>query len=140
MSASTLEQSTPQVRSTALTSFDVMLRLASGGTVTQADALQLLHNHPDRDDSQRLERAARIKARNGALLDAATMLGADGPGTWIVAGRLSSAIRRFESRLWPRLRAGMACELSPCDGAIHCAFLTGERIPKTQRRLYDLLT
>jgi len=123
-----------------MTSFDVVLRLASGETVTQADALRLLHSHADRDELQRLERSARIKARDGSLIEAAVVLGADSPGAWILAGRLADAVTRFESRLWARLRAGMECELSPSDAAIHRAFLTGERVPKTQRRLYDLLT
>lgn len=122
------------------TSFDLVLQLAVGETVTQAEALRLLHNHPDRDESQRLERMARIKARDRAMIDAALVLGADDPCTWILAGRLADAIDRFESRLWPRLRAGLDCELSPADAAIHRAFLAGERVPKTQRRLYDLLT
>lgn len=140
MSTTLVDRSTPQLDSAAMTSFDVVLRLASGETVTQADALRLLHNHPDRDESQRLERFARIRARDCALIDAALVLGVDSPGAWVLAGRLADAVVRFESRLWARLRAGLACELSPSDAAIHRAFLSGERVSKTQRRLYDLLT
>lgn len=125
----------------ARTTFDMVLRLAAGETVSQADALRLLHIHTDRDELQRVERIARIKARDAALIEAAVVLGADGPGTWMLAGRLSQAVTRFESCLWPRLRAGMdGTQLPPSETAIHHAFLTGERVPKTQRRLYDLLT
>lgn len=140
MSTAFVDRSIPQVSAAAMTSFDVVLRLASGESVTQADALRVLHNHPDRDESQRLERCARIKARDGALIDAALVLGVDNPGAWVLAGRLADAVARFESRLWAPLRAGLECELSPSDAAIHRAFLAGERVPKTQRRLYDLLT
>lgn len=123
-----------------LTSFDLLLRLASGESVTQAEALRILHSHADRGDVQRLERSARLKARDSALLEAAAVLGADHPGAWVLAGRMALAVARFESRLWPRVRAGLDCDLAPSDAAIHRAFLTGERVPKTQRRLYDLLT
>lgn len=140
MRTALVDRPTPQVNSAAMTSFDVVLRLASGEAVTQADALRVLHDRTDRDDLQRLERAARIKARDGALIEAALMLGVDNPGAWVLAGRLADAVVRFESRLWARLRNGLECELSPSDVAIHRAFLAGERVPKTQRRLYDLLT
>lgn len=123
-----------------LTSFDLVLRVATGGTVTQAEALSTLHNRADRGEVQRLERLARLKARDSALLEAAALLGADNPGAWVLAGRLERAVERFELRMWPRLRAGLDCKQGPSDAAIHRAFLTGERVPKTQRRLYDLLT
>lgn len=123
-----------------LTGFDLVLRLAAGQEVKQADALRILHSQSDRDDVQRLERLARLKARDSALLEAAAVLGADNPGAWVLAGRLALAVERFESRLWARLRSGAAFDLAPSDSAIHRAFLTGERVPKTQRRLYDLLT
>ena len=119
---------------------DLLLRLACGEPVTQADALSVLHQAIDRADVQRLDRVARRKARDAALLECALLLGADHPGPWAVAERLEAAIKRFECRVWPRLRAGFACQLGPVDMALHRAYLTGERIPKTQRRLYDLLT
>ena len=119
---------------------DLLLRLACGEPVTQADALSVLHQAIDRDDVQRLDRVARRKARDAALLECARVLAADDPGPWAVAKRLEAAIKRFDGRVWPRLRGGMPCDLGPCDMALHRAFLSGERIPKTQRRLYDLLT
>lgn len=121
-------------------SIDLLLRLACGEPVTQADALSVLHQGIDRADLRRLDRVARRKARDAALLECALLLGADCPGPWVTAGRLEAAIKRFESRVWPRLRAGIVRQLGPVDAALHRAFLTGERIPKTQRRLYDLLT
>ncbi len=119
---------------------DLLLRLACGEPVTQADALSVLHQGIDRADVQRLDRVARRKARDSALLECGALLGADRPGPWAVAERLEAAIKRFESRVWPQLRAGIVRQLGPVDAALHRAFLTGERIPRTQRRLYDLLT
>ena len=109
------------------------------GDVTRSDVLRVLHNIPEKDEAQRCDRVARIKARDAALYDAATTLGSDSPGAWVVAGRVADAIDRFEVRTWPRLKAGMACDLSPSEESIYRAFLTGERVPKTARRLYDLL-
>ena len=123
----------------SLSTIDLLLKLAFGEPVTQADALRLLHSQPDRDQSARLERVSRVKARDSALKEAADILGGDGLGAWIVAGRVADAIDRFEVRLWPRLKAGIGCDLSPSDVAIYRAFLTGGRVPKTQRMLYDLL-
>ena len=124
----------------APTSITLLLRLALGEPVTQADALSVLHQAIDRADVQRLDRVARRKARDAALLECARVLAADDRGPWTVAERLEAAIKRFDGRVWPRLRAGMPCDLGPCDMALHRAFLSGERIPRTQRRLYDLLT
>ncbi len=119
---------------------DLLLRLACCEPVTQADALCVLHQEIARGDAQRLERVARRKARDAALRECARVLAGDDPGPWVVAERLEAAVHRFEGRVWPRLRAGMPCDLAPSDAALHRAFLTGERIPRTQRRLYDLLT
>ena len=59
----------------------------------------------------------------------------------VLAQRLETAIARFSTRTWPLLRLGMhRGELSPVDAALYRAFLTGERVPTTQRRLYDLLS
>lgn len=123
-----------------MTSIDLLLRLACGEPVTQADALSVLHRDLDRAATQRLDRVARRKARDAALRDCARVLGADDPGPWVVAERLEAGIHRFECRVWPRLRAGMPCDLAPLDLALRRAFLSGERVPRTQRRLYDLLT
>ena len=124
-----------------MTAVEVLLRLAFGRSVTQSQALEALHNTPvDPSEAARLERVARIKARNEALRDAADELGY--PGAWAAAGRLEAAIARFESRLWPRLRAGLvACnDLAPHEQALYRAWLSGAHVPRTQRRLYDLLS
>lgn len=117
----------------------LMLRLACGDVVTAEEALRALHAMCDRMEAPRLERIERIKARNAALRRAGAILGADSPGAWVAARRLADAIDRFESRVWPRLRAGVLLDLSPSEIEIHCAFLTGGRIPKTTRGLYELL-
>lgn len=123
------------------TGFDLLLRLATGQPVTARDALDVLYREAVIECPARADRVARIHARNRALQQAACVLGADNPGAWVLAHRLESAIERFSTRVWPRLRAGLhRGELSPADAALYRAFLTGQRVPRTQRRLYDLLT
>ena len=122
--------------STRMTAIEVLLNLAKGQQVTAQEAQAALHSCCTGTD-----RPARIRARNHALQQAAAALGFDSPSPWVLAGRLEQAIARFETRLWPLLRAGLhRGGLSPHEAALHRAFLTGERVPGTQRRLYDLLT
>lgn len=127
------------VRGGGDSAIELLLRLAFGEVVTQEEALRLLHRAPDRDEAQRVERAERIKARDSALRRAGEVLGGDSPGAWVVAGRLANGIERFECRLWPRLKGGVQLDLSLSDVEIYRAFLTGERVPKTPRWLYELL-
>jgi len=133
------EQPSSHGRFECVSAIDLLLRLAFGGVVTKNEALRALHDQPEPDDRRRIERAARIKARNLALFCAARELGGDEPGVWIVANRLADAIERFEIRQWPRLVAGHECNLSPSELAIYQAFLSGESVPKTGRHLYSLL-
>jgi hypothetical protein len=86
----------------------------------------------------RLDGASRLRQRNRALLAAAEALD-DGSGPWATAGRLAAAIRRYEARVWPLLRRDPSMALPPIDAALRRAFDAGSRIPRTQRRLYDLL-
>lgn len=124
-----------------MTAIEVILNAAFGRPVTQADALEVLHGAlEDHTDAARLDRVARIKARNEALRDAADELGSDTPGAWALAGLLETAIVRFESRTWPRLKAGLPCTLAPSERALYRAWLSGAHVPRTQRRLYDLLS
>lgn len=124
----------------APTLFGLAMRLALGECVTPHEARVALSAAGDAEDPARLERCARIKLRNEALRAAADELGGAGLGAWEAAGRLECAVSRFESRVWPRLKAGFECELCPSEAALHKAYLTGLRIPKTQRHLRDLLT
>ena len=124
------------------TGFDVLLRLATGHTVAATDAMAVLIRAATDcpGDCARSERAARVRARNIGLQKAAAELGADRPGAWPLALRLEGAVERFRSRVWPQLRAGLhRGELGPVDAALHMAFLTGQQVPRTQRRLYDLV-
>lgn len=125
-----------------MSAVDLLLALAFGRTVSPADALEVLHSLPDDPaDAARLERVARIKARNAALREAADELGTDSTSAWCLAQRVEAAILRFESVAWPRLRAGLvACnELEPHQKALYRAWLTGAHVPRTARRLYDIL-
>lgn len=85
----------------------------------------------------RLDRANRIRQRDAALLRAADALGPTA-STWALAGLLEAAVRRFRSRVWPRVRCAPV-DLPPIDDALRVAFLAGERVPSSQRQLYALL-
>lgn len=118
-----------------MSAIDILIRVATGQAVTPQEAQTALHS-----DCAGTDRTARVRARNRALLEAAEALALDNPCTWILAQRLERAIQRFSTRVWPLLRAGAhRGELSPADAALYRAFLTGARVPRTQRRLYDLL-
>ena len=122
------------------TTFDLALTIAEGGTVTPADARRCLYQHPGIDGLARLDRHARRKARDRALIEAAQALDTGGDHAWTLACRLKDAIQRFESRVWPRLRAGMNHgELPPSEAAIHRALMAGGRVPRTDQGLYDVL-
>ncbi len=88
------------------------------------------------DVALRLDRISRMLARDCALRHAAWILGPQGD-PWAQAGRLAAAVRRFEGRVLPRLRASEV--LAPLDAAIWSAFRATGRVPKSQRQLYDLL-
>lgn len=89
------------------------------------------------DEALGVDRASRVRTRNRALLDASAQLG--GATTWQRAGRLAAAIKRFEARILPMLKADSEHPLSDVDKALARAFATGERITRTQRKLNDLL-
>ncbi|MFA7605299.1 MAG: hypothetical protein WCY08_01800 [Rhodocyclaceae bacterium] len=90
------------------------------------------------DQALRLDRASRLRERNQALQDAAALLAAaDGP--WRCACRLEAAIRRFESRILPRLKRGASAQLAPIDEALRRAFDAGPRVPTTARNLFELI-
>lgn len=119
---------------------ELLVRIATGDVVTPGEAQGLLYSRAGRVDRDRCERLARIRLRDRSLAEAARVLDFDSCGAWVLAKRLEDAVKRFETRLWPLLRNGIhQRELSPSEAALHRAFLTGERVPKTARRLYDLL-
>ena len=76
-----------------MSGFEVLLRLALGEQVTQTEALTVLHQDAgNRDGVARMERVARIKAKDQALRDAAAVLGVDSPCAWVLAARLEAAV------------------------------------------------
>ncbi len=88
------------------------------------------------DQALRLDRASRLRARDQALRDAADILGPDGD-PWVQAERLAAAVLRFERRVMPWLKSSDV--LSPLDAAIWSAFRAADRVPRSQRQLYDLI-
>ena len=115
---------------------EVLLLVATGQAVTPEQAQAALFSGCAGTD-----RPARVRARNRALREAGEILAIDSPCAWVLAQRLEAAIARFSARTWPLLRAGAhRGDLPPVEAALYRAFLTGERVPTTQRRLYDLLS
>lgn len=124
------------------------LRLADGGDL-DADGLDWLQTGLRRwlagetdslEVALRLAGGSRIAARNRALRNAAEVL-ADGRAlsAWALAGLLSEAIKRFESRVLPRLRADPAAPLTGLDTQLLAAHRAGAVWMRSRRRLYDLL-
>lgn len=111
-----------------MSAIEITIRLATGEAVSPAEAREALASETD-------ERTVRCQIRNRALSKAAQILGADDPGAWRIAERLAAAVLRFESRVKPRLDAGAVIDLAPVDLCLFKAFLSGIRVPRTQRRL-----
>lgn len=88
------------------------------------------------DQALRLDRASRLRARDQALRQAAAALG-ECSSTWSCAVALAAAVRRFESRVLPKMYPGS--DLPPLDQALAEAFAMGVRVPATERALFDLL-
>lgn len=86
-----------------------------------------------------LDRGSRHRARNAALDDAALALD-DGCTRWALACRLAEGITYFETRLWPRVRAGVEIDMTPLNGALLRLFLARVSFPRTARKLYDWLS
>lgn len=85
-----------------------------------------------------LDRAARIRQMRAALQDAARLLAAE-DGAWHCAERLEGAIRRYQARVAPLIERDQAMSLPPLDQALRRAFATRQRVPTTQRNLYELI-
>lgn len=97
----------------------------------------------DLDSCLFLDRASRLRQRNAALFEACRILddasdASDASGAWLLAGRLASAIRRYQKRIAPILRRNPDYSIGDLDRALHTACSAG-RPPATQRRLYDLI-
>ncbi len=87
-----------------------------------------------------LDRPNRTKIRNDALVEAAGWLSTDGCSTWRAAHRLSRAVDYFESRIWPRLEAGVTLDLSPSEEALAQAFRASPgRMVRDVGKLFSLL-
>lgn len=88
------------------------------------------------DVALRLDTASRLRARDEALRQAGAALG-ECRSTWDRALRLAQAVRRFESRVLPRLKPGD--ELPPIDAALRVAFAAAPgRVPTSPRQLWAL--
>ena len=119
-----------------MNAIEILVCLATGQAVTPEQAQAALFSGCAGTD-----RPARVRARNRAVREAGQILAIDSPCAWVLAQRLEAAIARFSTRTWPLLRAGAhRGDLPPVEAALYRAFLTGERVPTTQRRLYDLLS
>ena len=87
-----------------------------------------------------LDRARRVRERNAALLRAAAVIkGRKTLSPWALAGMLANAIKRFERRALPVWSTFPRGKLSELNRAILEALEASTRIPRTQRKLYELL-
>ncbi len=118
------------------TTFEVALKIANGEYVSKNEALEVLLGCHGFDLN---DRGARIRARNAALQEAAVFLGSDGASEWVIAERLEHAVLRFRCGMWRRIKYGAILPMAPSEKALKKAFLSGVRIPTTQRRLYPLI-
>lgn len=121
----------------------IVMRLAAGEPISADQAARLLIAASGDEEPGRalgLDRSTRVKLRDQALRRAAALLAADGVAGWPLAVRLSKAVERFQSRIWPRLKAGGAlADLNQLDLELACAHMAGERVLKSNRGLYELL-
>lgn len=130
-----------------MTGAEILLRVNSDNPPTLAEILGWLRSASKRGAAGRdmltalgLTRVELVKARDAAMREAAHGLGADGCDTWVLANRLSKQIARFESRVWPRLCAGLPVEgLSPVDVALQRVFEARVRVIKSQGKVYAWL-
>lgn len=93
------------------------------------------------EDALGLNRVQRIRSRNDALFRASEIL-SDGKGditAWELALLLANAIERYESRFLPAMKICPSTQLSPLNQALSDAFACGVRVPRTQRKIYDLI-
>ena len=104
----------------------------------QRGLVEYLAGAGELDQCLRLDRAARLRERNQALLDAAALVDT-GAGPWHTAGKLAQAIRFHRERVAHRIRRDPATELGELDKKIHRALAIGGRCPTSQRRLHDLI-
>lgn len=104
----------------------------------QRGLVEYLAGAGELDQCLRLDRAARLRERKQALLDAAALVDT-GAGPWHTAGKLAQAIRFHRERVAHRIRRDPATELGELDKKIHRALAIGGRCPTSQRRLYDLI-
>lgn len=99
-------------------------------------------------DGEGLERALDLvgagadRAAGESLLIAAELLDrTHAKSAWQMAALISAALARFESRTWPRVRAiGDPGTLGEIDRVFWDTLTISERVPRSPRRLYDLLT
>lgn len=82
------------------------------------------------------------RAAGEALLSAAELLDRNHTKTaWQMAALLAEALARFERRTWPRVRATSDLKiLGEIDRVFWDVLTISERVPRSPRRLYDLLT
>lgn len=121
---------------------EILIRFATGEPIDQDEVLLVLYRTAAREksESHRHDRCARRKLRDASLLEAVQLLAATGKTPWRLAADVASELKKFQTRVWPRLKAGGRCDLlSPVDRAFFKAHLTGEQLPSCQRRIHDFI-
>lgn len=92
------------------------------------------------------QRRASTASRDFWLMMASRYVSLETISPWECAGRLSKAVKRFETRVWPRAKRERSVSVQYADDPLgHCieqAFRANPNngFPRSQRQLYRLLT
>ena len=88
---------------------------------------------------QRVGNAGSCKTNLGKGFARRAISSQSKPSQWELAGRMSEAVARYESRI--ANRAGLDLDkLAPVDAELHRAFATGVKPIRSQRKIYAWLT
>ncbi|WP_374279199.1 hypothetical protein [Azonexus sp.] len=86
-----------------------------------------------------LDLSRRVRERNDALIEAAKILSRQSTSPWATAGLLARAICNFETNVLPSDQLRNSKNMTALNTHLLRAFNTGVRIPRTQRKIYDLI-
>jgi len=101
-------------------------------------ALRLIGEGEPPEQALQLTNGHRRRIRDNALKDAAEAV-KDADNLEQTANTLERAIRRFDCRIWPRVRYELNPNLPPIDAALFRAFRTGVRQVHCARKLRDII-
>lgn len=87
-----------------------------------------------------LDQHARKREARRLILEVAKLLDDGQCSRWELALRVEQCIARFESVVWPRVRAGRNDLTAPTDELLYRLLRCRTRFPKEQRQIFDVAT